>query len=152
MNQTHIHLVITHLPVIGSILGAFILIYGMLTKSCDTKNSAYFIFIFCAIGAVIAYITGEAAEETVENIAGVSEAMIEKHENAAKIALASMIFLGFSALIALVLSYKKSVFAKSFSYITLIISLIAFGITIYTANLGGKIRHIEILNVQGLKE
>ncbi len=28
MNQTHIHLLITHLPIIGAVLGAFVLIHG----------------------------------------------------------------------------------------------------------------------------
>ena len=32
MNQTHIHLLITHLPIFGSILGGFVLAYGLWTK------------------------------------------------------------------------------------------------------------------------
>jgi hypothetical protein len=70
MSQVHLHLLITHLPVFGSILGAFVLMYGMWAKSNPTKNAAYFIFIISAIGAAIAYLTGEGAEEAVENLQG----------------------------------------------------------------------------------
>ena len=76
MSQVHLHLLITHLPVFGSILGALVLGYGLWTRSNQTKNAAYFIFIISAIGAGIAYLTGEGAEEAVENIQGVSENII----------------------------------------------------------------------------
>jgi hypothetical protein len=67
MSDAHIHLVITHLPIFGSILGALVLGYGFLSKSDSTKIASYFLFIISAIGAGIAYITGEGAEEAVEN-------------------------------------------------------------------------------------
>ena len=77
MNQTHIHLLITHLPIFGSILGGLVLAHGLWTKSNQTKIAAYNIFIISAIGAGIAYLTGEAAEETVENIQGIAKDMID---------------------------------------------------------------------------
>lgn len=61
MNPTHIHLMITHLPIFGSILGALVLAYGIYVKSEQTKSAAYYLFIIAAIGAGIAYATGESA-------------------------------------------------------------------------------------------
>ncbi|MDX2250509.1 MAG: hypothetical protein SF052_27255 [Bacteroidia bacterium] len=60
MNQAHVHLMITHLPIFGSILGALVLTYGLWTKSHQTKVAAYFLLIISAIGSGIAYLTGEA--------------------------------------------------------------------------------------------
>ena len=80
MSQTHLHLLITHLPIFGSVLGGLVLAHGLWTRSSQTKIAAYNLLILSAIGAVIAYMTGEAAEETIENIQGVATNMIEEHE------------------------------------------------------------------------
>ena len=94
MDQTHIHLLITHLPIFVSILGAFVLAHGLWTKSNQTKMAAYNLFIISAIGSGIAYLTGEGAEERVENIQGVVEATIKQHEEFALFALISLKFFG----------------------------------------------------------
>ena len=144
MNQAHLHLLITHLPVFGSIIGALVLGYGLWTKSNHTKNAAYFIFIISAIGAGIAYLTGEGAEEAVEHIQGVTENLIEIHEDAAMYALISLIVLGGMSVIALVVTCFRTSWIKSTSTIILIFSLISFGLVARTGYLGGQIRHTEI--------
>ena len=87
MSQAHIHLIVTHLPIFGSLLGTLVLIYGLFTNSTQTKIASFLLFIISAIGAGIAYLTGEGAEEAVEHIQGVSENIIEQHEDAAMFAL-----------------------------------------------------------------
>lgn len=144
MNQVHLHLIITHLPVFGSILGAFVLGYGIWRKTDQTKMAAYFLFIIAAIGAGIAYLTGEGAEEVVENLPGVSENIIKQHEEFAMFALVSLIVLGISSLVAIFLTYKKSALLKGASFVTLLISLISFALVAQTGYLGGQIRHTEI--------
>jgi len=144
MNQAHIHLLITHLPIFGSILGALVLVHGLWTKSNQTKIAAYNLMILSAIGAVIAYLTGEEAEETVEKIQGVSKDLIEQHSDLAIYALVSLSVLGVAALIALFLSLRRSPLAGKFAVITLVISLISFGIIVRTGYVGGQIRHTEI--------
>jgi hypothetical protein len=126
MNQTHIHLLITHLPIYGSILGALVLAYGLLVKSNQTKIAAYYIFILSAIGAGIAYVTGEAAEETVEDIQGVAKEMIEEHEEFAVFALVSIIILGIASLIALFITARKSPHTRKAGMLVLFISLISW--------------------------
>lgn len=144
MSQAHLHLIITHLPVFGSILGALVLGYAIWSKSDQTKKAAYFLFILSAVGAGIAYATGEGAEEAVEKLPGVSESIIKQHESFAMYALVSLIVLGVSSLLALLLTYKKTVFAKTASLITLLLSLVSFALVAQTGYLGGQIRHTEI--------
>jgi uncharacterized membrane protein len=146
MNQTHLHLIITHLPIFGSILGAIVLVFGIWSKSSQTKIAAYFLFIISAIGAAVAYVTGEEAEDTVEKIQGISKDLINQHEDIAAFALISLIILGVGSLISLVLTYKDSKFSGAASIVMLIISLISFSILARTGWLGGKIRHTEISN------
>ena len=144
MSQVHLHLLITHLPIFGSILGALVLGYGLWTRSNQTKNAAHFIFIISAIGAGIAYLTGEGAEDAVENIQGVSENMIELHEDAAMYALISLIVLGVISVFALIVNRFKASLIKPVSIITMVIALISFGLVARTGYLGGQIRHTEI--------
>ena len=146
MSQVHLHLLITHLPVFGSILGALVLIHGLWTKTNQTKNAAYFVFILSAIGAVIAYLTGEPAEEAVEKIQGVLENKIELHEDSALYALNSLIALGGLSVLALVINRFKPSLVKSTAITILIISLISFALVARTGYLGGQIRHTEIAN------
>ena len=144
MNQTHIHLLITHLPIFGSILGGLVLLHGIWVRSNQTKIAAYYIFILSSIGAGIAYLTGEAAEETVENIQGVVEATIKTHEEFAFFALISLIILGVLSILGLFLAIRKSTLTRTIAFIILFISLISFGLVARTGYLGGQIRHTEI--------
>ena len=146
MNQAHLHLLVTHLPIFGSIIGALVLVYGLWTKSNHTKNAAYFIFIISSIGAGIAYLTGEGAEHAVKHLPGVTKNLIEIHEDAAMYALISLIVLGAMSLIALFISRYKVSLIKSTSTVILIFSLISFGLVARTGYLGGQIRHTEISN------
>lgn len=143
MNQTHIHLVITHLPVFGSIFGGLVLAHAIRTKSNQTAIAAYNLLILSSFGAVIAYLTGSYAEETVERVQGVSKSMIEEHAGFAVYALVALCFLGVAALFGFVLTIRESSLARPFAIITLFISLLSFGLIVRTGYLGGKIRHTE---------
>jgi uncharacterized membrane protein len=144
MNQTHIHLLITHLPIFGSILGGLVLTHGIGVKSNQTKIAAYYIFVVSSIGAGIAYFTGEGAEESVEHLNGVVEATIKQHEEFALFALISLILLGVASILGLFLTFRKSPFTRTTAFIILFISLISFGLVARTGYLGGKIRHTEL--------
>src|SRR5690606_35255273 len=87
MDQTRLHLFITHLPVFGAALGLIVCLLGMRWKNTQTIKAAWYVLLLTALGAAVAYITGEAAEETVEHTAGISEDAIEEHEDAAVFAL-----------------------------------------------------------------
>lgn len=144
MDQTHIHLLITHLPIFGSLLGTLVLGYGMWKKSDSTQLASYYLLVISAIGAAIAYLTGEAAEETVENIQGVSENTIEQHADFASYALVALVAVGVISLIGIYFKIIKSTFAKPTAMITLFLALIGFGLVARTGYLGGQIRHTEI--------
>src|SRR5688572_30581760 len=144
MNQTHIHLMVTHLPIVGSLMGAIVLGYGLYSKSIGSQIAAYIVFLVSSVGAAISYLTGEAAEETVENIQGISERLVEDHEEFALIAFVSLIILGVLSLIGLVLTMRKTHFTKSIALLIFVASIVCFGLMVWTGYLGGLIRHTEI--------
>lgn len=149
MNPAHIHLLINHLPVFGSLLGGFVLAHGMWTKNPQTKIAAYYLFIFSAIGACIAYFTGEPAEEVVEKLAGVTETTIERHEDFAIFALISFVLLGLLSIFGVLITIKQSIFMKPVAVIILFSALISFVLVARTGYLGGQIRHTEFNSSTG---
>jgi len=144
MDATHLHLILTHFPIVGTLIGIGILAYGQFVKNDDIKKVALVTFILMAILTIPVYLTGEEAEETVEHIAGVSERLIENHEELAEKAIWLMGFLGILSVINLFAIIKKLSFAKTISLITLIVSLATFGLFAKVGSLGGEIRHSEI--------
>jgi hypothetical protein len=146
MTQTHIHLLITHLPIFGSLLGGLVLAHGIGTKSIQTNIAGYYILILSSIGAGISYLTGEGAEENVEKLPGVIESTIKQHEEFALFALISLIILGVAALVGLVLTIRQTSFTRTIAMIVVFIAALSFGLVARTGYLGGQIRHTEIVN------
>jgi uncharacterized membrane protein len=144
MDAAHLHLLLTHFPIVGTIIGIGILAYGQLSKNDEIKKVALGTFILMAILTIPVFLTGEGAEETVEHMAGVSEQLIENHEELAEIAIWLMGFLGILSLVNLFAIIKKFPFAKSISLITLIVSLGTFGLFAKVGSTGGEIRHTEV--------
>ncbi len=144
MDQVHIHLLITHLPIFGSILGGLVLAHGIGTKSDQTKIAGYYVLILSSVGAAVAYLTGEGAEEAVEDIQGVAKNMIGQHEDFALYALIALIAVGVISIVGLYLVIKKSYLAKTVSVLALFVAAISFGLVARTGYLGGQIRHTEI--------
>jgi uncharacterized membrane protein len=134
---------ITHLPIYGSFLGTLVLIYGRVTKSHHTKMAAYFVLFIAALGGIVAFSTGEAAEETIENVQGISKNLIEEHEEFGNITFAVIIALGLASLTALLLTWKKSKLSNLISIIALMLSIVCVGMSSWTGYLGGQIRHTE---------
>jgi uncharacterized membrane protein len=144
MTSAHIHLLITHLPIFGVLIGSLVLFYGILVKSNDTKIAAFGVLVLSTIGAVIAYLTGEGAEEIVEEISGVVESTIKTHENFALTALIGLILLGLLSIIGLLAIINKSSTSNKIANFILILAIACFGLVVYTGYLGGKIRHTEL--------
>ncbi len=87
MDATHFHLVSTHFPIVGTIIGIGILAYGNYSNNDSIQKVALITFIAMAILTIPVFLTGEEAEETVEHISGVSETIIEEHEELAEKAI-----------------------------------------------------------------
>ena len=144
MDATYFHLILNHFPIVGTIIGIGILAYGQFSKNDEIKKAALVTFMVMAILTIPVFLTGEGAEETVEHIAGVSEELIENHEELAEKAIWLMGFLGILSLINFFAIIKNLSFTKTISLITLIVSLGTFGLFAKVGNTGGEIRHSEI--------
>ncbi|TNE63550.1 MAG: hypothetical protein EP344_04405, partial [Bacteroidetes bacterium] len=82
MNAPHLHLLLNHFPIIGTLLGLGVMFFGFLRRSDDVKITALWIWLIMGILAIPVLLTGEPAEEAVEGLAGVSENFLHEHEEA----------------------------------------------------------------------
>ncbi len=144
MDATHLHLLLNHFPIIGTLLGVSVMAYGYITASDDVKKAALFTWAAMAVIAIPVFLTGEPAEESVENLPAVSEAMIEAHEEAAKWALWLMEALGALSLLTLAFFKMKPALSKTFVLVSMLLGLATFAAMARTGYLGGQIRHSEI--------
>jgi uncharacterized membrane protein len=143
-NPAHLHLMLNHLPVIGTAFGLGLVGWALLRRSEELKKISLGIFIIVALLAIPAYLTGEPAEELVENLPGVSKTSIEQHEEAAQVAFAGVLIVGIAVLGGLLFFRRDKAIPNWLAIIVLVLSLIVFVLMARTANLGGLIRHTEI--------
>ena len=146
MDATHIHLILNHFPIVGTIIGVGILAYGIFKNNDAIKKVALTVLAIMAIIAVPVYLTGEEAEETVEHFKGITKEVIHEHEELAEKAILLMALLGALSLASIYAITKGLSFAKKITIITFIISILTFGLFAKVGNLGGQIRHSEIRN------
>ena len=144
MTTTHLHLLLNHVPVLGTAIGLLILLMGYFRKSDELKKAALILFTLATLVAVPTYLTGEPAEEAVESLPGVTKAVIEKHEEAAVVAFTGVVVLGVLSLGGLLRYRQGRMLPPWFTSATIVASLIVCGLMAWTANLGGQIRHTEI--------
>lgn len=146
MNPTHIHLVLNHFPIIGTLIGSAIVLFGIVKKQSNGKAIGAFIIVIMAIVAIPVMVTGEPAEESIEHLNGISKSLIHDHEEAAEKAFWMMEIAGVISLIALILYKIKPVLASKAFWIAFAFSVITFLTMVWAGNLGGKIRHPETSN------
>ncbi len=144
MNDAHLHMVVNHFPIIGTIFGLGILIVGLILKNNSVKNTAYWVFIIAAIFAFAAAYTGDGAEEIVEDMPNIGNQIIHEHEELADKFALIMYVTGFFSLMSLLANVKNHKFAKLLSFITLTLALVAAILSKSVGTSGGEIRHTEI--------
>ena len=144
MSWAHIHLALSHVPVIGLLIVLLLLAVARLRRSTELTRASYVLLVLVAASAVVVYLTGEPAEELVENLPGFSEAIVEEHEEVALIATIGMVALGLVAFVGLIRFRGPRIAPAWYGRGVLLLALLMGGVIAWTANLGGQIRHSEI--------
>jgi uncharacterized membrane protein len=144
MNLAHIHLILNHFPVIGMVFGFLLLAFALVKKSEELIRVSLGVFIIIALLALPVYFTGEPAAKVIEHLPGVTESVVEEHEEAALITLITVEILGLVALGGLFYFRHLENLPNWLVKASLILAAISIGLLAWTANLGGKVRHTEI--------
>ena len=144
MNWAHVHLIINHIPVIGIGLLILLFIVAMVRKNKGLITVALAFIILISLATIPVYLTGEPAEEVVEDMPGISEELIKEHEEQAEIAFILVEVAGGLALITLIARRYSDNLGQRLVILTLLVLIISGGLIGWTANLGGRIHHEEI--------
>ncbi|MGH7800859.1 MAG: hypothetical protein ACREOW_09570 [Thermodesulfobacteriota bacterium] len=149
MNWAHVHLILNHIPLIGVGFVTLLLIVAMLRRNKELITVALAFVILVSLWAIPAYLTGEPAEEVVEDLPGFSEELIKEHEEQAEIAFILVEVAGALALITLIARRYSDKLGQKLVILTLLVLIVSGGLIGWTANLGGKIHHEEIRSGKG---
>ena len=144
MNDAHLHMVVNHFPIIGTILAIGILIAGLILKNTTLKNTSYFLFIITAVFGALSMGTGEGAEKLVKDMPTIGWEIIHEHEEIAEKLALLLYVLGLLSIVALYLNYKKNTKEKLVSFFILGIGIASLFVVQKVGTSGGEIRHTEI--------
>jgi glucan phosphoethanolaminetransferase (alkaline phosphatase superfamily) len=128
------------------VIGLLTLLSGFGFKNKTVQKTALGIFIFSAISAAPAFLSGGAAEEMIEKYPGISETYIDKHEEAAELFVWLIAVLGLLSLLAFFAEIKQLKFARWLKIAVVAASIIALFFAKQAGTTGGEIRHPEIRN------
>lgn len=144
MNLAHVHLILTHVPIAGTVIAGILFGVAVRWRNVQFQRLALAFLLVFALVTIPVYFSGESAEDTVKRVPGVLKTAIESHEHAATAAFVTMEALGGLALLGLAVFWWSSTLPSAFTAIVLVAVLSVTGLFTWTGYLGGQIRHSEI--------
>jgi hypothetical protein len=144
MNGPHLHLILNHIPILGTAFGFLLLLIGIIKKSFDIKKMGLLFFVIAALITIPVYYSGKASPKIVKELPGVTRPYIHDHAESADISFITVGVLGALALVGLLLSLRAQGSPNWIYLLCFFLSIPVSGSMVYTANLGGQIRHTEI--------
>ena len=144
LNPAHVHLLLNHLPMIILLVGIGQFAWAVWRNNVTLQKASLWIFIVSALVTIPTYMTGDGAEHVVENMPGVTEALIHAHEDAALYSLIGVLVLGLLSAFILWSKRQATDWSGGGIYAALVLSIVVFSLLGYTANQGGQIVHQEV--------
>jgi uncharacterized membrane protein len=139
MNLAHVHLLLNHVPTIGFGFGIGLLVASIVRDSADLRRASYVVFFVVALVAIPTYLSGNAADFVLRTERELRQDVVTAHQNAAMLALIPMEIVGLVSWLALWRSRRWHQPA------VLALSIVTFVLMARAANIGGQIRHPEIV-------
>ena len=147
MNFAHLHLIMNHVPTIGSVAALGLLFLGYARRNDHLKHVGLELLFVIAVLTLPVYVSGVAAHQELRQmkLASVSDDAIRVHQDAAIIGFTLIQFAGFVAWTALWQWKRHGRAARGMVPACTGLLLLSLAVMGWVANLGGEIRHPEIL-------
>ena len=84
VNFAHLHLLLNHFPIIGFLIGLALFLVSFFGSNEDLRRSSLIIFVAVGLLGIAAFLTGFGALAMIGGKPGVSDALIQRHEGAAR--------------------------------------------------------------------
>jgi hypothetical protein len=141
VNFDHLHLLLNHVPIIGLFVGVGLFVASLTGNNEDLRRSSLIIFAAIALLTIPTFVSGVGADRSIAREAGVSEALVRRHEGAAMLGLWFVVATGAAALIALWRSRRTGATPRGSLAAVLVLAIVAAVLMGRTGNTGGDIRH-----------
>ncbi|WP_220195338.1 hypothetical protein [Ktedonospora formicarum] len=144
MTLAHVHLLVNHFPILGTLFIMALFIIALVFRSTLMQKVSLWFLVVIALLTAVAYATGDKAEAAVQGLPGISEQIIHLHANVARIGLILMFITGVIALWGAVFYRKHHKLPRLLLITVLIVLLLNTALFAYVGFLGGQIHHQEI--------
>jgi hypothetical protein len=140
----YIHVVLNHLVIYGTILGAIALSVSLILRSRATQMTALIITLIAAASSYPVLVSGQRAYKTIRNTADDAGAeALDEHMDRAEKNIGFFYTLAVLALAGILVPLKWPRTGPPLAAVTLILALVCFGLSLYIAQEGGRVRHPE---------
>jgi uncharacterized membrane protein len=144
MNFAHLHLMMNHFPIIGTMVGLGLFLVSLVGKNEDMRRSSYVVFAGIALLSIPAFLSGYGASLAIKDAHGISDALIQRHYGSAMLSLWFVLATGVFSLIAL-WQYQRPSGPSTWNVAAvLVLSLLSVGLMARTGTTGGDISHAEV--------
>ncbi len=146
MNGAYLHLLVNHFPIVLSVVGAGMIILALILRRDSLWRFGLGCVALAGLGAIAAYLTGDAAQDVMRHVWYVQRASIGEHEEAGELALWVTVVAAIICAYALWRASNRpapgaTAFPGWLRALTVAGALAAAGTAGYAGYLGGKIVH-----------
>jgi hypothetical protein len=145
MNAPHFHLILNHVPTVGTAIALGLLLLSLLRRQEALRRVSLEVFYVLALLTLPAYLSGVATGLQLENLPDVSVEAIHKHHDGAVVAFALMLMTGLASWLGLWQWRRTSRPSGLNTGIVLVLALLTLTTMAGTATMGGEIRHPEMM-------
>ena len=140
----YVHVLLNHLPIYGTILGALALSISLVLRSRAAQITALTLTLIAGASAYPVFVTGQRAYKTIRGMADDAGAdALDEHMDRAEKTMGAFYFLAALAAAGLLVPMKWPKSALPLTILTLVVAILCSGIAVYIAQSGGQVRHPE---------
>lgn len=152
MALSHVHLVLNHIPVIGSVAVLGLLLLALVRRSADLRRAGLEVAVIVGMLTLPAYLTGVGAQPPSEERTALIAAAIGAHHDAALLGSGFMLLTAMLAWIALWQTRRRTEPARGVFVVVMALSTTTLALMGRAANLGGQIKHPEVSALEAKAE
>ena len=143
-NIAHVHLLLNHVPTIGTTVALGLLIVAYVRRDEPLKLVGLEVLFLIALLTLPAYMTGVAAFQKLRNQPGISAQAVRLHQDVALYGFTWLEFAGFIGWVALWQARRRGRAAAGMVATATALTMVSLVVMARAANLGGDIRHPEL--------
>jgi hypothetical protein len=144
VNIAHLHLVLNHVPTVGSVVVLGVLLMAFARRNEHVMHAGLEMLFAIAVLTLPVYASGLAAQQEFRQSPEFAADAIRMHHDAALISFTVTEFAGFLAWVALWQTRRRGRAARGVVPAVIVLLFVALVLSGRAATLGGEIRHPEI--------